>query len=409
MASAAALVLISVFPARAADTAHRLRALRKGRELLLLFMGTFTLNIAANITLGVLFVPDPLKWWLLVINTLVCLLTGLVLLLSGLSRLFITSLQLGIKWRVLLFFFWWVPVVNFILLAKICRMIRNEYEFENVKNELNETRQENEICRTRYPLLLVHGVFFRDFRYFSYWGRIPKELKKNGAAVYLGEQQSASSVRASAQELAMRIEQLVRETGCGKVNIIAHSKGGLDARYAVSRLGMDRYVASLTTVNTPHRGCIFADRLLDKASDPLKNSLARKYNAALKKLGDPNPDFLAAVADLTASSCRTFNEETPDMAGVRYLSVASKMNSWTGGKFPLNLSHLLVRPYDGENDGLVSVDSARWGESCRLLLPAGRRGISHGDMIDLNRENIDGFDVREFYVEVVSGLKAMGV
>ena len=26
------------------------------------------------------------------------------------------------------------------------------------------------------------------------------------------------------------------------------------------------------------------------------------------------------------------------------------------------------------------------------------RGISHGDMIDLNRENIRDFDVREFYV-----------
>lgn len=30
-------------------------------------------------------------------------------------------------------------------------------------------------------------------------------------------------------------------------------------------------------------------------------------------------------------------------------------------------------------------------------------------MIDLNRENIQGFDVREFYVELVHGLKKKGL
>jgi triacylglycerol lipase len=36
------------------------------------------------------------------------------------------------------------------------------------------------------------------------------------------------------------------------------------------------------------------------------------------------------------------------------------------------------------------------------------RGISHADMIDLNRENISGFDVREFYVQLVADLKRRG-
>lgn len=409
IASAVVILIVSIFPARAENEAFRLRSIRKGHELILLFSVTFMLNLAANIAGGVLFVPGAVTWWLLAINAAVGLVEALVLLLTGLSRVFVTSLQLGIKWRVLLFFFWWVPPVNIFLLRKVSRLIRNEYEFETVKNELNGTRIEKEICRTKYPLLMVHGVFFRDFRYFNYWGRIPKELKKNGAEVYLGEQQSASSVRESAEELARRIAQIVTDTGCEKVNIIAHSKGGLDARYAVSRLGMDKYVASLTTVNTPHRGCVFADRLLEKAPQKLKDGLARKYNAALKKLGDREPDFLAAVADLTASSCQVFNEETPDREGVRYRSVASKMNSWTGGKFPLNLSHILVRPFDGENDGLVSVESASWGEYCRLVAVNGSRGVSHGDMIDLNRENIDGFDVREFYVDLVRDLKELGV
>lgn len=400
---------MSVSPVRADNGSYRLRTIRRSHELLRFFSVTFCVNLAFHITVGILYVPNPVKWWVLVISALVCLAFELALLVCGLSRAFVTSLQLGIKWRVLVVLFWWMPVINLILLYQLCRLLRNEYDFETQKNELNATRRETEICRTKYPLLLVHGVFFRDYRFLNYWGRIPKELKKNGADIYFGQQQSAASVEASARELAARIEQIVAETGCNKVNIIAHSKGGLDARYAISRLGMDQYVASLTTVNTPHRGCIFADRLLGKASAGFQKSIARKYNAAMKRVGDADPDFLAAVSDLTASRCKAFNEETPDSNIVYYQSVASKMDRWTGGKFPQNLSYLLVRPFDGDNDGLVSVDSARWGDACRLVTPSGRRGVSHGDMIDLNRENIDGFDVRELYVGIVSDLKAMGI
>jgi triacylglycerol lipase len=403
------LLLVNIFPTRVTGDVIRLRSIRKGHELILLFSASFLLCAASNIAFGLTFVPEHIAWWQLAVNIAVCLICLFILLMNGLSRVFLTSLQLGIKWRVLIILFWWVPGVNIWLLRKVCRLIRSEYEFESNKNELNKTRKENELCRTRYPLLMVHGVFFRDFRYFNYWGRIPKELKKNGADIYLGEQQSAASVKDSADEIAEKIRRIISETGCGKVNIIAHSKGGLDARYAISRLGMEKYVASLTTVNTPHRGCVFADRLLDKAPDKLKHGIARRYNATLKKLGDKNPDFLAAVTDLTASSCRQFNEEAPDREGVYYQSVASKMNAWTSGKFPLNLSHLLVKPYDGDNDGLVSVESARWGESFRFLTVQGKRGISHGDVIDLNRENIDGFDIRELYVDIVRNLKAMSL
>ena len=38
----------------------------------------------------------------------------------------------------------------------------------------------------------------------------------------------------------------------------------------------------------------------------------------------------------------------------------------------------------------------------------GRWDISHGDVVDLNRENIRGFDVREFYVKLVADLKRRG-
>ena len=125
---------------------------------------------------------------------------------------------------------------------------------------------------------MVHGVFFRDSKLFNYWGRIPRTLKLHGATIYYGEHQSALTVKESARELASRIKLIVDRSGCEKVNIIAHSKGGLDCRYAISEFGLAPYVASLTTVNTPHRGCIFADKLIDAAPEKLKEYVSLRLN-----------------------------------------------------------------------------------------------------------------------------------
>ena len=67
-----------------------------------------------------------------------------------------------------------------------------------------------------------------------------------------------------------------------------------------------------------------------------------------------------------------------------------------------------VKYFDGDNDGLVGEKSFEYGDRYVFVIPNGHRGISHGDIIDLNRENIDGFDVREFYVELVHDLKERG-
>ena len=88
--------------------------------------------------------------------------------------------------------------------------------------------------------------------------------------------------------------------------------------------------------------------------------------------------------------------------------MGSQMNCAASGRFPLNMAYPLVKHFDGANDGLVSADSARFGERFTLLTTPKGRGISHGDMIDLNRENIPGFDVREFYVNLVHDLKEKG-
>lgn len=61
-----------------------------------------------------------------------------------------------------------------------------------------------------------------------------------------------------------------------------------------------------------------------------------------------------------------------------------------------------------ENDGLVSSSSAKWGIFKGVFQNKKRRGISHGDMIDLKREDYNGFDVIEEYIKIVEELKEMG-
>ena len=84
------------------------------------------------------------------------------------------------------------------------------------------------------------------------------------------------------------------------------------------------------------------------------------------------------------------------------------MNNAANGKFPLNWTYKLVKYFDGSNDGLVGENSFKWGEKYIFLTTKSSEGISHGDMIDLTRKNLEGFDVWEFYVQLVKDLKLKG-
>ena len=328
---------------------------------------------------------------------------------TGIILTYISSVQLGIKTRVLGVICGWIPIINLIMLFKIVQICTKEYKFETALMKKDVSRKDEQLCKTKYPILFVHGVFFRDSEHLNYWGRIPKELEINGATVFYGNHNSANAISDSAIELERRILEIVEQTGCEKVNIIAHSKGGLDSRAAIANTTAGKYVASLTTINTPHRGCEFADYFLEKIPKDAQLKIAKQYNQIASKLGDVNPDFMSAVKDLRASSCKEFNKNILNSPDVYYQSVGSVLKKATSGRFPLNLTYNIVKIFDGENDGLVGIDSFEWGSKCQILRNnKTERGISHADVIDLNRDNIDGFDVREFYVQLVNELKEKG-
>lgn len=389
----------------------RLRNCANGCELLMIFLLSTVASALYNVAgwTGVLPLDGLVgDWKLWLFNALLCTLTEGLTFWNGIIHIYLTSEQLGIRWRVIGILCGMIPIANLIVLCILIKKAREEIVFENDKLILNEQRRDQEICHTKYPILMVHGVFFRDSKLLNYWGRIPGELEKNGAQIYYGNHSSAASVAGSAKELDARIREIVQETGCEKVNVIAHSKGGLDCRYALSEFGTDEFVASLTTINTPHHGCKFADYLLTEIPKKQQQMVAQSYNYALEKIGDSNPDFIAAVGDLREKACLLLNEKLHDSKKVYCQSVGSKLNRPSNGRFPLNLSYHLVKSFDGNNDGLVGEESCAWGQDFQFITVKGRRGISHADMIDLNRENFPGFDVREFYVNLVSELREKG-
>lgn len=384
----------------------RLRICADGCELLIQFLISTFFTLIFQIAMAFVVIPKSFPDWLL--GAGIAFLVEAVVFWNGIIRVYCTSIQLGIKTRVIGALLGWVPIANVCALYNIVRTVGKEVEFENNRIIINNQRKAQQICKTKYPVLLVHGVFFRDYKLLNYWGRVPRELEINGAEIFYGNHESASSVIDSANQLAKRIKEIIETTGCEKVNIIAHSKGGLDCRYAISKLGVAPMVATLTTVNTPHRGCLFVDYLLEKIPENMQKSLADTYNNSAKLLGDIKPDFMSAVRDLTESCCAEFNKNVLDSDLVYYQSIGSKLNNATNGKFPLNFSYPLVNRFSGDNDGLVAEPSFRWGSSYNYITVKGKRGVSHGDVIDLNRENIDDFDVREFYIQLVADLKNKG-
>ena len=263
-----------------------------------------------------------------------------------------------------------------------------------------------------YPVLLVHGMGFRDDKRVGYWGRIPKELKSLGCQVFYGNQDSNADIETNGKFLAQRIDEISRETGAEKVNIIAHSKGGLDSRYAISTLGTGDKVASLTTLSTPHHGSKTVD-LLMKFPDPLVRFVGFCTDCCFRLFGDKNPKSYKVFHAFTTDAAAKFNAQTPDHDGVLYQSYAFVM------KHPFSdilmcLPNLVVRIIEGENDGLLSPASVKWGEFKGVYSGAGRRGISHCDQIDLRRRPLsktpgNGIsDIVDIYKEIVTDLAGKG-
>ena len=186
-------------------------------------------------------------------------------------------------------------------------------------------------------------------------------------------------IKNRAARLAEQIQARFPE---GKVHIIAHSMGGLDSRYLLSKnlLGLDGRVASLSTVSTPHRGSPVADLVLGL----LPGIDGKVVRSALDHFASIQS---GALEDLSTKAAAQFNQENPDVPGVRYFSYFGM------GKISLVLkpTHAFIASRgqtDDErtNDGVVSLASARWpNDLAEAIWPADHLAqIGHDlDTLDL--------------------------
>lgn len=269
-------------------------------------------------------------------------------------------------------------------------------------------------CKTRYPIFLIHGMGFRDGR-ICYWGRIPEILKKYGAEIFYGFQDANASIEDNAEMLKKSLLKFISETEAEKVNIIAHSKGGLEARYLISTLGMGKYIASVTTLSTPHNGSATMDKLM-KMFRFILLSGSRIFDIFRRICGDRNPDTFRCMEQVTTSYINEFNSKNPDDENVYYRSYAFKMKNPLSDII-MSVPYIAVRFMDGESDGLLTVNEVAWGDFQGVYTSVGNRGISHPDEVDLRRMRFSRkspqnkneiSDITDFYINLVSELKVMG-
>ena len=266
---------------------------------------------------------------------------------------------------------------------------------------------------TQFPLVLHHGLFaskssnnFKD---------VKVNLEKNGFKVFETEVAMASGVELRAKQLGQQIDQILDSTGAEKVNLIAHSMGGLDARYVISSLGYENKVASLTTLATPHQGTVVADEASDGKGFDAKVNLDTIIGifAAIKTKSVSafsEVDVHTAVKNLSTEYVRNvFNPQNPDKPEVFYQSwgahtqlLAKSLNEDTVNP-TLLYSFKIETAREGDNDGLVATTSARWGEF---------KGILAADHFDIIGQGTMGakslFDHQKFFYGIAKGLADKG-
>ena len=255
---------------------------------------------------------------------------------------------------------------------------------------------------TKYPVVLVHGLVAKDFPFCRAFGKIPNTLREQGIRVYITNQDGVGTVQNNARQLKTEIEAICAAEGCEKVNIIAHSKGGLDARYMITHLEMHPYVASLTTLSTPHHGSKLSADIL-RFPKWIIRQVCFLIDVFFRLFRDRNPNMLAAAQDLTDTAMEEFNRRTPNHPAVYYQSYSSQASK--ANAFLVYIPYQISRHCEqDETDGLVSVRSSRWGNYRGQI----QGDLNHLQIVDLYGSKKKRRCVADFYLHIITQLRDMG-
>lgn len=218
-------------------------------------------------------------------------------------------------------------------------------------------------------IVLAHGVLgFGVLGPLEYFNGVKRHLRRAfGAEVFIATVPPIGSIESRGEKLGRQILDVF--DGEEQVHILAHSMGGLDARWALRNVpGLSARVKTLVTIGTPHQGSPVADAIR-AGTIP---ALPLPAEAIVLELRINQ----AALHALTTASATAFDQATPDVPGVRYLHVAGD-TSLPGAQCSIAfraIQDLFRLPL--HNDGVVTVDSATRGGTrhADLILPVDHAG-----------------------------------
>ena len=292
-------------------------------------------------------------------------------------------------------------------------------------------------CATRYPLVLVPGMLgFIRLVLYPYWFGIVEALRRDGAVVIPVKVSPLHSSEVRGEQLLARIEEVLKQTGAQKVNLIGHSQGSLTARYAAAK--RPDLVASVTSVAGTNHGSELADYLqthypADSAKGRLLSALLRLINVLMCLLdtGYRGPrlptDLDASHASLTTAGVSLFNERYPqglpstwgghgpeEVNGVRYYSWSGTLqpgktdrgrNLFDGTNRSCRLFARTFVREAGQCDGMVGRYSSHLGTVIRDDYP-----LDHFDIVNQSLGLVGrGAEPIRLFVEHAERLKAAGV
>lgn len=257
--------------------------------------------------------------------------------------------------------------------------------------------------KSKYPILLVHGIILKDVLFFKAFGKIPKVLKTAGYHVYCGTNDGVGSIENNAKQLKKQINKILKKEKVDKINIIAHSKGGLDCKYMIMNLDMEDKVASLTTLCTPHKGSQIATIIL-KMPKWLIKIISNCINFCYKILGDDKPNVLKACKQLKADS--NIESCTVDFSNKVYCQSYSAVMKKRRDDLLMAIPYVVLKKIGQiDSDGLVTKDSTRFGEYKGICL---RDSVSHLEIVDVLANKKEKEKVYKFYKKICKNLTKKG-
>jgi uncharacterized alpha/beta hydrolase family protein len=195
-----------------------------------------------------------------------------------------------------------------------------------------------------FPVLLIHG-YAEDAAIWKKWEDL---LKKDGiqffTITFKDSDDKCGSAEQHAKELEKRVQDVKQQSGAQKINIVGHSKGGLDARVFLD-ITDTKDVANLIMIGTPNAGSPAAET---------------------------NDACAPAIFDLRPGANATKAEMNPN---TKYYTIA-------GDWLPAAQGNLAIA---GHDDGLVPVESV---ESQGYFQSLGRTEHAHAELLQEQEYNM---------------------